>query len=159
MPLCHPYLSALSRTQLSKPLVLQLLYQLCTEIMTSPLISISSHFLKIMKPRHFSQSSQVKKPTEPVFVSIYGAQESIPPAYAAWRASTKNSAVVPAREARNRFLGPLKGLQIRALFASLDFSDACAKNCDVRWDFFKDSNRSRFHWLFWTKNTIQGNNF
>ncbi len=53
--------------------------------------------------------------TEPVFVNVYGAQESISPAYVAWRASTTNRAVAPARQAGNRFLGFLKGLQIRAL--------------------------------------------
>ncbi len=39
---------------------------------------------------------------EPVFVNGYGAQESIP------------RVVVPARQAGNRFLGSLKGVQIRA---------------------------------------------
>jgi hypothetical protein len=43
------------------------------------------------------------------------SEEAIPPAYVAWRASTKNRVIVPARQARNRFLGSLKGLQIRAL--------------------------------------------
>ncbi len=38
----------------------------------------------------------------------------IPPAYVAWRANTTNMVVVPARQAGNRFLGSLKGLQIRA---------------------------------------------
>ncbi len=41
-------------------------------------------------------------------------QESIPSAYVAWRAGTTNRVVVPARQATNRFLGSLKGLQIRA---------------------------------------------
>ncbi len=36
------------------------------------------------------------------------SEESIPPAYVAWRV------VVPARQAENRFPGSLKGLQIRA---------------------------------------------
>jgi hypothetical protein len=36
-------------------------------------------------------------------------------AYVAWRASTSTRVVVPARQAENRFLGSLKGLQIRAL--------------------------------------------
>jgi hypothetical protein len=36
--------------------------------------------------------------TEPLFVNVYGAPESIPPAYAAWRAGTTN-------RAGNRFLG------------------------------------------------------
>jgi len=53
--------------------------------------------------------------TEPVFVIIYGAQESIPSAYVARRAGTKNRVVVLARQAGNRFLGSSSGLQIRAL--------------------------------------------
>jgi hypothetical protein len=40
--------------------------------------------------------------------------DSIPPAYVAWRASTSNRFVVPARQAGNRFLGSSNGLQIRA---------------------------------------------
>jgi hypothetical protein len=36
------------------------------------------------------------------------------PAYVVWRAGTSNWVVVPARQAGNRFLGSLKGLQIRA---------------------------------------------
>ncbi len=48
------------------------------------------------------------------FVNVHGAQESIQPAYVAWRAGTTNRVVVPARQAGNRFLGSLKGLQIRA---------------------------------------------
>jgi hypothetical protein len=55
--------------------------------------------------------------TEPVFVNVYGAQESIPPAYVVWRAGMSNRVVVPARQAGNRFLGSLKGLQIRALIS------------------------------------------
>jgi hypothetical protein len=35
-------------------------------------------------------------------------------AYVAWQAGTTNRVVVPARQAGNRFLGSLKGLQIRA---------------------------------------------
>ncbi len=53
--------------------------------------------------------------TEPVFVNVYGAQESISPASEACRAGTINRVVVPARQAGNRFMGSLKGLQIRAL--------------------------------------------
>ncbi len=41
-------------------------------------------------------------------------QELIPPAYVAWRAGKTNRLVVPARQAGHRFLGSLKGLQIRA---------------------------------------------
>ncbi len=40
--------------------------------------------------------------------------ESIPPTYVAWRAGTINRVAVPARQTGNRFLGSLKGLQIRA---------------------------------------------
>ncbi len=42
--------------------------------------------------------------------------ESISPAYVAWRAGAKNRVVVPARQVGNRFLGSLKGLQIRAQY-------------------------------------------
>ncbi len=53
--------------------------------------------------------------SEPVFVNVYGAQESISPAYVAWRASTTNRVISPARQAGNRFPDSLKCLQIRAL--------------------------------------------
>jgi hypothetical protein len=43
------------------------------------------------------------------------SEESIPPAHLFWRAGTTNRVAVPARQAGNRFLGPLKGLQMRAL--------------------------------------------
>ncbi len=43
------------------------------------------------------------------------SKESIPPAYVAWRAGTSNRVVLPARHAGNRFLGSLKGLQLRPL--------------------------------------------
>jgi hypothetical protein len=43
------------------------------------------------------------------------SKESIPPACVAWRAGTSNRVVVTAHRAKNRFLGSLKGLQIRAL--------------------------------------------
>jgi hypothetical protein len=42
------------------------------------------------------------------------SDDSIPPAYVAWRAGTTNRVVVQARHAVNRFLGSFKGLQIRA---------------------------------------------
>jgi hypothetical protein len=48
--------------------------------------------------------------TESVFVHVFGAQESIPPACVTWRTSTTNRVVVPAREAGNRFLGSLKAV-------------------------------------------------
>jgi hypothetical protein len=50
--------------------------------------------------------------------------ESIPPAYAAWRAGTSNRVVVPARKVRNRFLGFLKRLQIRALLLGFESTDS-----------------------------------
>jgi hypothetical protein len=43
------------------------------------------------------------------------SKESIQPAYVGCRAGTTNRVVVPARQAGNRFLGSLKGLQIRDL--------------------------------------------
>ncbi len=43
------------------------------------------------------------------------SEESIPPAYVAWRAGTTNRVVVPARRAGNQFLGSLKVFQIRSL--------------------------------------------
>jgi hypothetical protein len=43
------------------------------------------------------------------------SKESIQPTYVAWRAGKSNRVVVPAHQAGNRFLGSLKGLQIRAL--------------------------------------------
>ncbi len=46
------------------------------------------------------------------------SEESIPSAYVAWRAGTKHRVVVPARQAWNRFLGSINGLQIRAQLRS-----------------------------------------
>jgi hypothetical protein len=43
------------------------------------------------------------------------SEVTIPPAYVAWQAGTTNRVVVPTRQAWNRFLGSLEGLQIRAL--------------------------------------------
>ncbi len=48
--------------------------------------------------------------SEPVFVNVYGAQESTPPSYGAWWAGTPNRVVVQARQAGNQFLGSLKVL-------------------------------------------------
>ncbi len=42
------------------------------------------------------------------------SEESNSPAYVAWRSGTTNRVVVLARQAGNRFLDSLKGLQIRA---------------------------------------------
>jgi hypothetical protein len=52
------------------------------------------------------------------------SEESSPPAYVSWRASTKNKVVVPAREAGNRFLSSIKGLQIRALATTSSYITA-----------------------------------
>jgi hypothetical protein len=48
-----------------------------------------------------------------------GFKESIPPAYVVWRTGTSNRVV----QAWNRFLGSLKGLQIRALHWEMIHSD------------------------------------
>jgi hypothetical protein len=45
---------------------------------------------------------------------VSGAHLANPPAYMACRAGTSNRVVVPACHTGNRFLGSLKGLQIRA---------------------------------------------
>ncbi len=50
------------------------------------------------------------------------SEESISPAYVAWWSGTTNRVVVPARQAGNRFLGFLKGLQIRAQDESKKYS-------------------------------------
>jgi hypothetical protein len=50
------------------------------------------------------------------------SKESIPPAFVAWQAGTPKRVVVLARQAGNRFLGSLKGLQIRAQNASQGLS-------------------------------------
>jgi hypothetical protein len=48
------------------------------------------------------------------------SKELIQPAYVAWRAGTTNRVVVSARQAGNRFLGSVQGLQIRALVGRYD---------------------------------------
>jgi hypothetical protein len=48
------------------------------------------------------------------------SEESRPPAYVDWRDGTTNRVVVPTRQVGNRFLGSLKGLQIRALAGRYD---------------------------------------
>ncbi len=47
--------------------------------------------------------------SEPGFVDVFGAQESIPPAHVAWRAGTINRVVAPARQAE-----PVPGLLKRS---------------------------------------------
>jgi hypothetical protein len=75
-------------------------------------------FLQCLSGGTFPKFSQG---AEPVRVNVYGAQESIPPAYLAWRAGTTNGVVVPVRQAGNRLLGSLKCFQIRALTTPLNF--------------------------------------
>ncbi len=53
------------------------------------------------------------------------SNESIPPAYVAWRGVTSNRVVVPVRLAGNRFLGSLKGLQIRVQASRNRFLITC----------------------------------
>jgi hypothetical protein len=66
--------------------------------------------------RSMTQKMYQSVESEPVFVIVYGAQESIqrnrlPPSYVARRAGTKNRVFVLARQAGNRFLGSSYGLQ------------------------------------------------
>jgi hypothetical protein len=70
--------------------------------------------LSCLSSLHEFISTKKSLHTEPVCINVYGAKESIPLAYVAWRASTSNRVVVLARQAGNRFLGLLKVLQIRA---------------------------------------------
>jgi hypothetical protein len=49
-----------------------------------------------------------------VKIKAQGSQKSILPAYVARRAGTRNMVILPARQAGNRFLGSLQGLQIWA---------------------------------------------
>ncbi len=68
----------------------------------------------------FKQWPMIGRMQEPVFVNDYGAQESIPrirfrkPMYSLAGQYNKCVVVVLARQAGNRFIGSLKGLQIRA---------------------------------------------
>ncbi len=57
------------------------------------------------------------------------SEKSIAPAYVVWRAGPTNRVVVPDRQDENRFLGSLKGLQIRALVTNaggIDSLDCCS---------------------------------
>ncbi len=71
---------------------------------------------------------------EPVFVNVYGAQESIPPANVDWRSGTTRRVIVPARHAGNRFLGSFKGLQIQALsFSANEWWEVGSKKHPVQY--------------------------
>ncbi len=70
---------------------------------------------------------------EPVFVNILrspaiDSEESIPPAYVAWRAGR---VIAPARHAGNRFLDSLQGLQKRALVEDLTLTRRGALEKDM----------------------------
>jgi hypothetical protein len=72
--------------------------------------------------------------TEPGFVNVYGAQESIPSAYVSWRADTTNRVLVPYRPARLHRLaetipGFVKRLQIRAQKIRLCMLASCLDGC------------------------------
>jgi hypothetical protein len=56
------------------------------------------------------------------------SKESILPAYLAWWAGTSNMGCRTARQSGNRWLGSLKGLQIRALYSV---------HCTPTWDYSK----------------------
>jgi hypothetical protein len=51
------------------------------------------------------------------------SEESVPPSYEAWQAGPTKRVIVPARQAGNRFLGSLKGLQIRVQASGQIFKD------------------------------------
>ncbi len=67
-------------------------------------------------PVHITRARICKRLRGPVIDS----EDSILPAYVAWRARTTNRVAVPARQAGNRFVGSIKGLQIRALAGLYD---------------------------------------
>jgi hypothetical protein len=94
---------------------------------SASLCSLAGRYDNPIPPRFLAPIDFLKIPAQ--FTDLYrarickrlwrpgiDAEESIPPAYVAWRAGTTNRVVVPARQAGNRFLGSLKGLQIRALY-------------------------------------------
>ncbi len=57
------------------------------------------------------------------------SNESIPPAYVAWRAITSNRVLVLARQAGNRFLGPLKVYKFGLSWNFIFRSSLCSKCC------------------------------
>jgi hypothetical protein len=52
----------------------------------------------------------------------------MPPAYVAWRVGTTNRVIVPARQAENRFLAPLKVYKygLRNRFKGIDSASLCS---------------------------------
>jgi hypothetical protein len=82
-----------------------------SRLLSSPLPHRSSPFPVSSDPLLASTRARIcKRLWSPGIES----EKSIPPAYVAWRAGTRIRVVVPARQAGNRFLDSLKGLQIRA---------------------------------------------
>jgi hypothetical protein len=77
----------------------------------------------IQSVNHYNQSIISKNLTTGFIINTWWSlpEERIckrlrsPPAYVVRRAGTSNRVVVLSHQARNRFLGSLKGLQIRAL--------------------------------------------
>ncbi len=59
------------------------------------------------------------------------SEESTPPSYVAWRVGTPNRVVVQARQAGNRFLGSLKGLQIPAQRSGRHITTTCTHHNNI----------------------------
>jgi hypothetical protein len=77
-------------------------------------------------------------------------EDLIPPAYVALRAGTTNRTVVPARQAGNRFLGSLKGLEIRALAQATIQSIPLVVTIKKKWPHDSEHpNIVKFH-RYWT---------
>jgi hypothetical protein len=81
------------------------------------------------------------------------SEKSVSPTYVAWRAGTKNRVVVPARQAGNRFLVSLKGLQIRALAFNkflIYFRTSLLTKCIICYFWKFDSSNVKFRQLMLT---------
>ncbi len=82
--------------------------------------ALVKQYVYVLRIQYFSQQTIVAccigvHRAQSLRSSGIDSKESILPAYVAWRASTSNRVVVPARLTGNLFLDSLKGLQIRAL--------------------------------------------
>jgi hypothetical protein len=88
------------------------------KVLFNHLIRVNALSLDLQDPR--DKAFHIQQQPEPVFVNVYGVQESIPRSeYAslfslAGHGTTNRVLVQPARKAENRFLDSLKDLQIRA---------------------------------------------
>ncbi len=110
----------------------KLFFTLLVESFLSDQISLS----EFQAPAEGSRARICKRLRSPGIDS----EESILSAYLAGRTGTTNMVVVPARQAGNRFLGSLKGLQIRAQLQLHHFSfwDRIKKNLKSNiWGLFK----------------------